>query len=97
MSKLQAMGRARMHLAQAITRSCAGEREDVVEHLTASAEHLRDAELEPTADLVEDLRDEDCRRSDFRYDLRQLSQFIDAWAGQSLQGYVDDHQLEVAE
>jgi len=83
-----------MHLAQAITRSCAGEREAVVEHLTESADYLRDAELYPTADLVEDLRDEDCRRCDFRYDLRQLAQFIDAWASQDLEAFVDDHQLE---
>lgn len=95
MSDLQAMGHARMHLAQAITRSCGGEREAVVEHLTASATSLRKAELFATADLVEDLRDEDCRRCDFRYDLRQLTQMIDAWASQDLERYVDEQQLEV--
>ena len=93
MSKLQAIGRARMHLAQAITRSCAGERDAVVEHMTTAAECLRHADLSPTADLVEDLRDEDCRRCDFRYDLRQITQLLDAWASPNLDQIVDE-QLE---
>lgn len=88
MSDLQAVGRARMHLAQAITRSCAGE-DDVAEHLTAAAESLRNMGLTATADLVEDLRDEECRRCDFRYDLRQLAQTLDAWASSSLERYDD--------
>lgn len=93
---LQSLGRARMHVTQAITRSIAEEDTQVYEHLSTAARELREIGLEYAAELLEDLRDEDCPSYLVREDLRQLAQFFDAWAKSTVEQFADQYQLRAA-
>jgi hypothetical protein len=82
-----------MHVTQAITRSTENEEAAVYQHLSTAARELRRIELEHGAELLEDLRDEDCPDYLMREDLRQLATFFDAWAQSTVEDYVEQYQL----
>ena len=94
---LQGLGRARMHVTTAITRSMAGEDSAVHQHLSTAARELRRIGLNNVAKLLEDLRDEEAPDYVVREDLRQLAQLFDAWAQSTIQQFTEQYQLRAGE